>query len=479
ELGTRVFLNEGGGRFTPHGPILNAGRAGTSLALADVDGDGDLDVYVANYRADSIRDHPDRPLRVEMREGRPVVAAYGGVPLTTPELAGRFQLTAAGQVDEQGEPDQLFLNDGRGGFSPVAWDSGAFVDAAGASLKAPPLDWGLSCLLRDLDGDGRPDLYVCNDFGSPDRLWWNRTPPGGPVRFQAADRMALRHTSSFSMGIDAADFDRDGRDDFYVVDMLSPRRARRENQIGNMRGLYLDVGAAEDRPQYSHNTLLRNRGDGTFAEVALQAGVAATEWSWGVAFLDVDLDGWEDLLVTTGHELDAMDADLTAETERRRRGLRTAAEIQGLRRLFPRLALPNVAFRNRRDGTFTDASAAWGFDTVGVAHGMCLADLDGDGDLDVVVNHLNDPAGLYRNNASAPRVAVALRGERGNTRGIGARIRVSGGPVDQSQVMVAGGRYLSSDDPVRAFAAGAASRLTIEVTWPSGRRSVLAGARPG
>jgi len=219
------------------------------------------------------------------------------------------------------------------------------------------------------------------------------------------------------------------------------------------------------------------RGDGTFAEIARLAGVSATDWTWGAAFLDVDLDGWEDLLLTTGAFHDVQDLDANLEIAR---GGGWKSREQRLRdiKLLPRRLTPSVALRNRRDLTFDDQSAAWGFNQVGIAQGMAFADLDNDGDLDVVINCLNEPARLLRNESSAPRVAIRLKGAIRNTRGIGARIKVTGGPVTQTQEIMAGGRYLSSDEPVRVFATGEAAAVDIEVRWRSGRRSVVRGARP-
>src|SRR5207253_9220574 len=141
-----------------------------------------------------------------------------------------------------------------------------------------------------------------------------------------------------------------------------------------------------------------------------------------------------------------------------------------------RLDTPNVAFRNKGDLTFAEVGRAWGFDLHGVSQGMALADLDNDGDLDIVINNLNGAAAILRNDSPAPRVAVRLKGRDLNTRGIGAKIKVTGGPVPQSQEMICGGRYLSSDDTMRVFAAGSATNeLRIEVTWRDGIRSVVAG----
>src|SRR5205807_2597823 len=282
------------------------------------------------------------------------------------------------------------------------------------------------------------------------------------------------------MGIDFADLNRDGRDEFIVLDMLSRSHAKRQLQVGDLPLTSSGIGVMDNRPQYSHNTLFLNRGDGTYAEVAHFCGVQASEWSWTPVFLDVDLDGYEDLLVTTGHELEMMNADVAEQMERlKAQGKLTIAEKLNLRKRFPRLDTPKVAFRNRGNLVFEDVSEAWGFDTRGVSHGMCLADLDNDGDLDVVVNNLNGVAGVYRNESVAPRVAVRLKGLPANTRGIGAKVWVYGGAVPmQSQEMICGGRYLSSDDPMRVFAAGTlTNEMRLEVAWRSGKRSTVAGVK--
>jgi len=144
-------------------------------------------------------------------------------------------------------------------------------------------------------------------------------------------------------------------------------------------------------------------------------------------------------------------------------------------RLYPRLELPIVAFRNRGNLTFEDVTESWGTSALGVHQGMACGDLDGDGAIDLVVNNLNGAAGIYRNESNAPRVAVRLKGLAPNTRGIGAAIRVYGGAVPmQSQEMICGGRYLSGDDAIRVFAAGGlTNEMRIEVNWRSGKRTVV------
>ncbi|PYJ61323.1 MAG: hypothetical protein DME24_06720, partial [Verrucomicrobia bacterium] len=474
--GTHVFLNDGKGHFTELRPSLNPGKAGMSLALADIDGDGDLDLYIANYRVDTIRDHPQTGLHGNTVNGKPVILSVNGRSVTEPDLIGRFTLSENGKIVEHGEADVLLRNEGGGKFTPVSFTDGTFLDEEGKPLKEPPYDWGLSVMFRDINDDGAPDIYLCNDFASEDRIWIN----DGKGKFRAMNRLALRQTSMFSMGIDFADLNRDGRDEFIVLDMLSRSHAKRQLQVGDLPLISSGIGVMDDRPQYSHNTLFLNRGDGTYAEVAHFCGVQASEWSWTPVFLDVDLDGYEDLLITTGHELEMLNADVAERIQQMKaQGKLSIAEQLNLRKLFPRLDTPKVVFRNRGNLVFEDVSEAWGFDTRGVSHGMCLADLDGDGDLDVVVNNLNGVAGVYRNESVAPRVAVRLKGLPGNTRGIGAKVWVYGGAVPmQSQEMICGGRYLSSDDPMRVFAAGSlTNEPRIEVSWRSGKRSVVNGAK--
>src|SRR6185436_5415807 len=263
--------------------------------------------------------------------------------------------------------------------------------------------WGLAAMFRDINADGLPDLYVCNDFDSTDEIWLNL----GSGRFQAAPAITVRKNSLFSMAVDFADINRDGFDDFIVLDMLSRQRVHRLTTAGDRKPTVPMPGEFLNRPQYMMNTLFLNRGDDTYAEIAQLSGVAASEWSWSVIFLDVDLDGWEDILIANGHERASRHMDYIE----RLRLLRTSrnmtpAEILEARNIFPRLAAANIAFHNRHDLTFDDTSHDWHFDFFGVSNGMALADLDNDGDQDVIVNNLNDGACIYRNDSPAPRIAV-------------------------------------------------------------------------
>ncbi|MBI2948736.1 MAG: VCBS repeat-containing protein [Verrucomicrobia bacterium] len=461
-VGTRLFVNDGKGKFTEatdSGLIRQFGP--TTVALADIDGDDDLDLYVANYRTTTIRTTGFAVLNV------------GGKRMIRPEDRDHLEYTPEGRVLEHGEPDILYRNDGRGRFTPLPWADGTFLDEDGKPLTKPPFDWGLSAMFRDINRDGAPDLYVCNDFQSTDKIWIN----DGKGRFRALPRLALRKTSTFSMSVDFGDLNRDGLDDVFVADMLSLNHARRLMQFAESAPYRSPVGVFEDRPQVDRNTLQLNRGDGTYAEIAGYAGLEASDWTWSTVLVDVDLDGYEDILCSTGHMFDTQDLDAEARIQAKGPWRRDLIPQKLL--MFPKMQQAKVAFRNRGDLTFEQTAKSWGFDQMGVAHGMALADLDNDGDLDVVVNNLNGAAGVYRNETAAPRVMVRLKGTSPNTRGIGARIRVSDGSMDQSQETIGGGRYLSCDEAVRVFAARSpTNELRIEVSWRRGKRSVIERLKP-
>jgi hypothetical protein len=473
--GTRIFTNDGKGRFSEL-VVLNGAKGGTSLALGDLDGDGFLDLYISNYRTQALMDMPNTMFNFANVNGRRVIARVAGRPVTDPEFTNRFRLNARGGIEEDGQEDAVYRNVGGKGFSAISFTDGNFLDEEGRPIASALYEWGLSVMIRDLNQDGLPDIWVCNDFDAPDRVWLNQ----GSGRFRAAPKLAFRKNSHFAMGIDVADINRDGFDDMFVLDMLSRKHAVRMDMAGDRNPPASMLGRFDDRPEYMMNTLFLNRGDGTWAEIAQLAGLNASEWAWAAVFLDADLDGYEDVFITNGNERQSRSLDVAGRLRKfRTEQKRSNEEILGARRMVPRFATPNLAFRNRGDLTFEDVGRSWGFDFDGVSHGMALADLDNDGDLDLVVNNLNDAASVYRNNSSAPRLGVRLRGAPPNTHGIGARIRVTGGALPgQSQEMIAGGRYLSSDDPMRVFAAGSpTNELSIEVMWRSGRKSVVRGAK--
>ena len=473
-----LFLNDGKGHFTEQGADagLTSKAGSTTVAAGDVDGDGDLDLYVANYKAYTTLDRIPPQWRAfdqAVRQLDPVGQRFEVRERYRADyrLVNREDLGGISLV-QRADPDFFYRNDGAGRFvrEPIAHNP-RFTDEQGRMLAAEPEDFGLAAIFADLNGDGAPDLYVTNDFEDPDEFWLN----DGHGRFRLVPWYTLRATSNSGMAVAVGDVDRDGRPDLFQVDMLSEDTRRLKTQIPTHTSLPKRPGQGDGRPQMQRNTLQLNRGDGTFAEVARFAGVGASGWSWSTVLLDVDLDGWEDILIGTGHRWDVMDGDVQYRLRNR------LQEIDWRRMLFeyPPLPLPNVAFRNRGDSTFQDASQAWRFDLgPDISHGMALADLDGDGDLDVVINRLGKPAAVLRNDAVAPRIAVRLRGAAPNTGGVGSRVRVLGGAVpSQEREVIAGGLYLSDSDGLLTFATGKADSVTIAVDWRDGRRTVIEGAR--
>ena len=474
-----AYRGDGTGRFTRYEAGLHAGEGSTTVALADIDTDGDLDLYVSNYKRLALRDSlPPDQIAWDQIVKQTGEQEYEIAPAFRDEYTLEIIGTKLLRL-EKAEPDRLYRNDGTGRFTAVSMTGGAFRTASGEALEEAPADWALVARFQDMNGDGAADLYVCNDFESPDHVWLG----DGQGGFQAIDPLAVRKTSHSTMSVDFSDINRDGHVDFFLADMLARSYTDRQAQVGMQDPMPEAVGEIDNRPQEMQNTLFVNRGDGTWAEIAEMAGVEASGWTWSSLFLDADLDGYEDLLLTNGHHYNAMDAD----TQTRQANMGYTATRDWRRSLleFPDLDLHNAAYRNRGDGTFEAVASGWGLGReTDVAHGMATGDFDRDGDLDVVISRLNGPVGLFRNAASAPRVAVRLRGPSGNVEGIGATVRVeplageaSAGEVVPAQMkeVVAGGQYLSDSAAQVAFAVGAADSVRIAVRWPGGARSVVVG----
>lgn len=459
--GNSLYINDGSGQFTLKDDSgLGESRGAHTMALADVNKDGHLDLYITNYKIRTARDifsaqELSMDNTVEMVDGELKVLPSFEDFFTIVETAeGSFR-------NEKGEPDELYLNLGEGRFErvdPLQY----FFDENGNPIGLAP-DWGLTATFRDVNVDGHPDLYVANDFWTPDRFWINR----GDGTFQKIDRNAIRSMSFSSMGVDFSDINRDGHLDFVVTEMLSRNHSSRAKQSSEFLPEY------EGRTLHNRNSVYLNRGDlyPNFAQIAYYSGLEATEWSWATTFSDVDLDGYEDLIVATGFTNDYQDMDTQialyeADMENTQGG---GGDI--LR--YPRLELTNKIFRNNGDLTFSDHSSEWGFESKDISMGMALADLDNDGDHDLIFNRLDDEAALYENKSNNSRIAIRLKGGAPNTQSIGAKVELSGGEFNQSKEIVAGGNYLSGSHQQVVFAAKENQNYSITVTWANGSKSTI------
>jgi hypothetical protein len=478
--GTILFLNDGKGHFRrdENSGLDSTTTGSTTMTLADINGDGYLDLYVAHYKKKTARDlYTARELA-----GTNVAERYGNGFRVKKQFRKDYTIIDSRmgpQLKEIGTEDELYLNRGSAGkewqgFKKVTNLKDHFLNAQGKKVGLNK-GWGLTALFEDINGDGLPDLYVANDYWMPDRIWINQ----GNAVFKQINPLHFRHMSFASMGVAVGDINNDGWPDLFVSDMLNPQYNLRLHQQRNIDPFKVHVGEVTNIPQYSRNMLFVSRGDSTFIETANYSGVAASGWTWGSTFMDVNLDGRQDLLVNTGYLYNVLDLDtqvlLSKEDKQYPRNLqKQQSEILQ----FPPLKLPNKAYRNDGGLKFTDVSKKWGFHGKDISQGMAVADLNGDGYLDLITNRMNQSAGIYKNTTGKPRIAIRLIGTRPNTQAIGAHVVLKDGMFSQHRQVVSGGNYLSGSDTQLMFAAPKKHvNYTLIIHWPDGKKSRIDSVR--
>ncbi|WP_116105598.1 VCBS repeat-containing protein [Lewinella sp. IMCC34191] len=349
-------------------------------------------------------------------------------------------------------------------------DDGKYADVTeAANINGSPLSYGLGLALSDINGDGLPDFYLSNDYEVPDYLYINN----GDGTFTDELSQRIGHTSHFSMGNDIADINNDGLPDIFTLDMLPADNHRRKLLMADDNRSRHDLNRASGfTEQTMRNMLHLNRGDGSFAEIGQLAGVSATDWSWSALLSDFDNDGWKDLHVTNGYLRDYTNMDFIKYMDDfvAARGRLQRTDVLEMLKEMPASDLSNVIFRNGQKEGFDDVTAEWGLDRPSNSNGAVAVDLDNDGDLDLAINNINQPAFLYRNETSDGNyLQVALRGDAPNTQAIGAKVAIEVNGTVQVQEYFPNRGYLSSSPPVLHFGLGDAAQVeSLLINWPNG-----------
>ena len=491
----RLYLNKG--NFTFEDVTAKAGVGGppgwkTGVTMADVDGDGRLDIYVSAVRYLSM-------------QGRNMLYMNNGDGTFT-DRAEQYGLAHAGystqaaffDYDADGDLDMLLLShsthtersignatrrdvrNATAGGRLYRNDDAKFTDVSAQAGIFGGIDgYGLGLVISDLNLDGCPDIYVANDFQEQDFLYYNSC----RKTFTESITRATGHTSRFSMGVDAADVNNDGRPDLVVGDMLPEREEiLKSSASSESYSLFKLRVRAGYHPQYARNTLQLNRGGGEFSEVGFLAGVEATDWTWSLLFADLDNDGLKDLFVTSGifrrpNDLDYINY-IGADQVQASLAKGVSRENIALLKQMPTVPVINHAYRNDGDLQFTDMATAWGLARPGYSNGAAYADLDNDGALDLIVNNYDAPASIYRNRARERSqngwLTVALRGSGKNTAGIGTKVRIVQGTRQQFLEQSPTRGFQSSVDQRLHFGLGSSATIdSLVVIWPDHRYQVL------
>ena len=498
----KLYLNKGNLEFQDI--TLATGTAGredhwtTGAVMVDINGDGLMDIYVCysgNLPTDARRNQlfvnqgPDEqgiPYFEEMAKaygiddpGYSTSALFfdydldGDLDLLllqhNPELYSNLDESNFRKRLQEIDPDmstKLYRNKGES-FEDVS-------DQVG--LSGSPLSYGLGASVADVNGDGYPDIYIANDYSSPDYLYINN----GDGTFTDQISEQIGHTSLYAMGMDIADFNNDGLMDIFTLDML-PEDNRRQKLLFSPENydhfdLFVKVGLHH---QYMRNMLQMNNGDGTFSEIGQLAGISNTDWSWAPLFADFNNSGRKDLFVSNGFLKDLTNLDFINNRKEYLQNQKvTQAGLMELINSMPATPLQNYLFENHGDLSFTNTATAWGLDQLSNSNGAVYVDLDNDGDLELVVNNINQSAFIYKNNARESQktnyLQIELKGEDKNTQGLGSRVTLyADGHIqllDQNPYR----GYQGNVSPVLHFGLGEWKKIdSLVINWLNGSSEVI------
>ena len=428
-----LFVNQRDGSFLEEASKWGIDDPGftTQAYPIDYDKDGDLDLYVVNYRYD---------------------------------FKNNSKISSAIQREiEETTSDQLYRNDGTF-FTKV-------TGAAGLYNKA----WGLSAVIADFNDDGWDDIYVANDFLEPDAMYINQQ--NGTFKNDINNRM--NHISFNSMGSDYADLNNDLNQDLITVDMLAENYARgKENMASMSTSNFMSMVNIGYHHAYMANMLQYNYGNGKFKETSQLSGIVKTDWSWAPLIADFNNDGLKDIFISNGILKDYANQDFR-NALRAKNANGESMSLDAVSDMIPSEKLNNYIYKNNGDLTFTEAIKEWGIEDPSFSNGAAYADLDNDGDLDLLVNNMDSEIGLYRNNSNQNYVQIKLKGPSKNHLGIGTDVYLKNSDATQLQSLYLTRGFQSSVAPILNFGLGDNDTIDeITVAWPDGKISKIANPEP-
>ena len=497
QVGNKLYKNKGNFVFedvTERAGVACAGSWSTGVSIADVNGDGWPDIYVCKSgKPGGSHRHNELFINNGDLTFTEKAAEYGLDDMGLSNHAAFFDYDHDGDLDcyllnnsfqSVTEYDiksgQRMIRDSLGSNKLYRNDNGHFTDVSKeAGIYGSKIGFGLGVSIGDVNRDGWPDIYISNDFFERDYLYINNK--NGTFTESLEDQM--RETSLGAMGSDMADINNDAYPEIFVTEMTPEGNARRKTKaMFESWERYQNKIKNDYNHQFARNTLQLNNQNGSFSEIGRLSGVSTTDWSWGALIMDLDNDGWKDIFVANGIYKDLLDRDYLnfySDPSVVRSLIKTQKKaILSMIDMMPSVKVPNYAFHNNKDLTFTNLSSEWGLSTPSFSNGAVYVDLDNDGDLDLVVNNVNMPPFIYRNETNGKPGAnflnLTLKGSGKNTAAIGAEVTLYTGTDLKYQELMPMRGFESTVDTRLNFGLGSTPTVdSAVVNWPDGRFTVL------